>query len=326
MSGSIFIGLVYCIVSVGFSAGIFHYQTLAVDAFRERFAQITGVTVQEYLKAIPRFRKFFSRIPVDDGPIRGLGDGVRTLAGRPVPLTNERRWKIFNALQHGPAWRITEDTERRLLAVALYCANLPIKQPPPDTLKAKAFSGQRQAEFLVAQATVDIDDAQSVEELFIAYQGYRAVVRRKWFHALTGGHRKILKAKATPQVIFWKRILAYSGGGTGVGTLLFLCSVALRNDTLRHLPWPIIGGGIGLFLFAAGVVKSYNRGRLADKDRTKYRLFVQKQPLVATGLMSGQLVMAFFGGIMTLFLVLLALYFFQGLALGLVLRFMGGHG
>lgn len=323
MGGSIFIGLTYSIVSVGFSAGIFQYQTLAVDAFRERFAEITGGTVEDYVKAIPRFRKFFSRISSDDGPIRGIGDGVRILIGRPVRLTNERRWEVFDALQHGPAWRITEDTERRLVAVALYCANLPITQPPPDSLKGKAFSGQRQAEFLVAQTKNDIDDAQSVEELFTVYQTYRALVRRKWFHALTGGHRKILKARATPQLIFWKKMFAYSGGGTGAGTLLFLYSAALRNDTLRHLSWPTIGGGIGLFLFATGVVKSYNRGRMVDHDRTKFRLFAQKQPLVATGVMSGQVVLAFFAGIMMLVLLLLALYFFQGLVLGLSLRLIG---
>lgn len=323
MAGSIFIGLTYSVLAVGFSAGIFHYQTLVVDAFRDRFTEITGMTVEEYIDAMPRFRRFFSRLPVHDGPFRTIGDGTRVLAGRPLPLNNERFWKILNALQHGPAWRMTDDAEKRLLTVALFCANLPIKEPPPETVKAKAFSGRRQAELLVSQTKTDIDSAQSIEELFNAYQKYRALVRRKWFHALTGGHRKILKARATPQVIFWKRILLYAGTGGGVGTLLYLISTALQNETLRHVPWPLIGGGVGLFLFATGVIKAASRGRLPDQERTKYRLFMQKQPLVATGLLSGQVVMGFFAGLMVLFLALLVINFAQGLALGLALRFMG---
>ncbi|UVO13404.1 hypothetical protein NM962_04550 [Mycobacterium sp. SVM_VP21] len=323
MAGSIFIGLRHCVVSVGYSSGILHYQTLAVDTFRERFVEITGATVDEYVKAIPRFRKLLSRIPLADGPFRTIGDGARTLSGRPVSLTNERRWKIVEALQDGPAYRMTEDTEKRLLTVALFCANLPIKEPPPDAVKAKVFSGQRQAELLLARTKVDISNAQSVEDLFVAYQCYRAVVRRKWFHALTGGHRKILKAKAAPQVVFWKKILAYSGTGSGVGTLLYLISTALRNENLRHVPWPLIGGGVGVFLFATGVVKSAGRGHLTGQDRTQFRLFVQRQPLLATGLLSGQVVMGLFVGIMALFLVLLVMNFAQGLALGLALGFLG---
>lgn len=323
MAGSTAIGLMYCVVSVGFSAGIFHYQTLAVDAFRDGFTEITGMTVEEYIDAMPRFRKFFSRIPIHDGPFRTIADGARVLAGRPLPLNNERRWKIFDVLQRGPSWRMTEDIENRLLTVALFCANLPINEPPPDAVKAKAFSGQRQAEILLSQTKIDIDNAQNAEELFIAYQSYRALVRRKWFHALTGGHRKILKARATPQVIFWKKILAYSGAGGGVGTLFYLISTALRNEVLRHVPWPLIGGGCGLFLFAVGVIKSAHRGRLPDQERTQYRLFIQRQPLVATGLLSGQVVLAFFAGIAMLFLVLLTLSFAQGLAVGLAMRLMG---
>lgn len=296
---------------------------MAVDAFRDEFSEITGMTVEEYIDAMPRFRKFFSRLPVHDGPFKTLGDGARTLAGRPLSLNNERCWKVFNALQHGPAWRMTEDTEKRLLTVALFCANLPIKEPPPDAVKTKAFSGRRQAELLVSQTQADIDSAQSIEELFIAYQSYRALVRRKWFHALTGGHRKILKARATPQVIFWKKMFTYSGTGGGVGALLYLISTALQNENLRHVPWPVIGGGLGVFLFAAGVIKAASRGRLPDQERTKYRLFMQRQPLVATGLMSGQVVIGFFAGLMMLLLMLLIMNFAAGLALGLALSFMG---
>lgn len=321
MAGSLVIGLASCIVSIGFSAGVFQYQTLAIEVFRAKFAAITGSTVEEYIKTIPRFRRFFGRIPSGTGPSRDIGDGIRLLAGRPVSLTRERWWKTLDAIKDGPAWPMTEDAERRLQAIALHCANLPIKDGPPDDLKAKTFSGRRQAEILLARTKVDIDRAQTLDELFAAYLAHRAIVRRRWVHALTGGRRKLLKAKATPQVIFWKKILAYAGGGAT--SLVVLCSVVLRSQNLQHIHWSVIGGGIGLFLFSAGAIKAGSRGRLAGKDRTPYRVLMQRQPLVATGLMSGQVVVAVIASIMMLVLVLLALNFLAGFATGLSLGLMG---
>jgi hypothetical protein len=320
MLGSTWICVQYTIVSIGFSAGILQYQTMAIDAFRQRFQELTGLTVESYLKSLPVRTKLGARLS-HDGPIQALRNAVRLVRGEPLLLTNERWIGILDALRTGPTFYITKDLHQRLTTVALYCACLPTNRVPSGSLRGAAFSGQRQAEFLVAPTLADIQAARTIDDLMRAYLLHRATARRKWFHAMTGGHRKILKAKATSQWIFWKRILAYSGGGGGVGTLVSLCFTALGHGQLPiALSLPTIGAGSGLFLAAVGIVKSLNRGRIPDEYRTPYRVFVKRQPLIGAGLVSGQVVLTMFAGLVVIVLVFTLLAF----ALSFTVGFMTG--
>jgi hypothetical protein len=296
---------------------------MATDAFRQRLEEQTGLTVEKLLKSLPLRAKIGARLS-HDRPVQALRNAIRLVRGKPLLLTNERWIGSLEALRTGPMLYVTDDLQQRLTAVALYCACLPTSRVPSGSLKATAFSGQRQAEYLFAPILEEIREAQTVDDLIALYLLHRATVRRKWFHATTGGHRKILKAKATPQWIFWKRILAYSGGGGGVGTLVSLCLTALGHDEfpITH-SLPTIGAGIGLFLCAVGILKSLNRGRIPDEYRNGYRLFLKRQPLIGAGLISGQVVLSMVVGLTMVLLVFtllaIALSFTVGLMSGLLL-------
>jgi len=319
MVASILICAVFSIVSIGFSAGIFQHQTLVIDALRERLEELTGLTAEKYVKSLPVRVRVRARMS-HDGPVQTIRNGIRMLRGRPLLLTNKRWIETLDALRTGPWLYMTEDRRQRLLEVALYCASLSIKRPPIGPVNAAAFNGQRQAEILFSQVRHRIRRAQSVDDLIVVYLEHRTMVRGKWFHSVTGGRRKILRAIATPQWIFWKRFLVYVGGAGGVGSIFSLCLMGLGYREGGIAGWlPVVGGGVGAFLCAVGIVKTIHRGPLPDGYRTAYRLFIKRQPLVGTGLMSGQIVLMMCASVLMVLLVMLALAVTTSFTLGLTL-------
>lgn len=279
-------GLLVSGYTVMLDAGVIPANYLVYRMLAERIEEITGQTPEQQFKGL-RNRFHNTRVEIFSSLSQksGIPWTMRHLFKKHVlkkdePPTGREFLSFMRTVRDSDKRFYNSDSAPNLCNLLPFCAETSASTLAKDAERLGRLAIRR-GQLISRSTTRQIADAQTLDELYKAHRHYTFRRTRIILEAMFG-LRRIQRGKGPRQVVYWKRLLTYSGKGGGIGAIV---SNALYSAPIsKVLPFPVIGGTIALFAFTVKALTFFyaTPGR-GDLD-TRFARLARKRPLLAASL------------------------------------------
>ncbi|EFV14342.1 hypothetical protein [Segniliparus rugosus] len=280
------IGLLVSGYTVLLDAGVIPADYLVYKMLAERIEEITGQTPEQQFKGLRnRFRNTRIEILSSFSQESRIPWTVRRFfkkrfLKKDEPPTGREIISFLRTVRASNERFYNPDSAPNLCNLLPFCAESSASTLATDAERLGRLAIRR-GQLISRSTTRQIADAQTLDDLYKAHRHYTFWKTRIIFEAMFG-LRRIQRGKGPRQVVYWKRLLTYSGKGGGVGAIV--SNAFYSAPITKTLPFPVIGGTIALFAFTVKALTFFyaTPGR-GDLD-TRFARLARKRPLLAASL------------------------------------------
>ncbi|RIS81270.1 hypothetical protein [Mycobacteroides abscessus] len=261
------------------AAGTYAYDGIVYAAFNTRIFELTGKDASGHVKGVRnKIRNTFNEARDRESVFREL----RPLVGLSQTATRTSVLMFYRDVSY-KLDRVFSETERkhwyRLLP---FCGES--SKTETAAMIAEAGERGRLAERRGAFAAAEIVDEIRKASSLVALHHVYGVQRRRRMHMRFRAQldiRRLFKGRGSLHVVYWKRVVSYSGKGGGVGAIV---SYAMYNaPVLTHMALSptVIGGTLGLLAFCVKTSSIITAQGIPAPLNNRAMRFLKRHTLIA---------------------------------------------
>lgn len=285
------VGVSRCAVLL--AAGTYAYDGIVYASFNTRIFELTGKDASGHVKGIGnRIYNTFNEARERESVLHQL----KPLLGRSQTATRTSVLMFYRDVSYKLDGVFSETERKHWYRLLPFCSES--SKTETAALIAEAAERGRLAErrgaFAAAQIVDEIRKASSLARLHHVY----GVHRRRRIHMRLRAQldiRRLFKGRGSLHVVYWKRVVSYSGKGGGVGAIV---SYAMYNaPVLTHMALSptVIGGTLGLLAFCVKTSSIITAQGIPAPLNNRAMRFLKRHTLVAVvlaGVLAASLVSA----------------------------------
>jgi hypothetical protein len=230
------------------AAGAPAYDDAVYTAFNTRIAELTGKGAAGHVKGI---RNIIRNRITDLRSRNSVANDVKLLVGGATAPTQANILLFYRDVFDKVDGLLSVSERHQMYRLLPFCAESSAKGVAAiEEADVQGRLAERRGAFAAAEIVQKISEAASLGGLYEVYVLHLNRRRRLRLRAQID-IRRLSKGRGSLYVVYWKRLISYSGKGGGIGALI---SYVMYNAPLMaHLAPTAIGGTVGLFAF---IVKS----------------------------------------------------------------------